>query len=560
MKIKILQGVNLEAAHTLIKITLDGDATKVTPLLDLMKSYHHVLIKEYSVSDSTISIDSKLTHMWKVAAESLNKLSTGEMSNEEAEEVVLNYIVKNHVNSMSTLFMLDGAIELGVEVIQTMFDGAVFDDPAYEKPGSSWNRLYNVGAGSASAMTMSTGSTGDAIKALHLQRDKWATNSFADRLKMPLAKWDLLKSEEDIDRVFDEYQKPVVIKPTGLVGGSGVTTRINDVTHAKKAYNYALDKVNAKQRSSWQQKIMIQQQVDGEDYRLLVVAGRLEIATKRIPAFVIGDGKSTLEQLIEATNSDPRRDMRNPAHILKPIAFDEMLTEYLTEQKLTLDHVPDKDEKIFVRKVASMSQGGITEDFTDKVHPQIKLMAESLASSIHAHVAGIDVICKDISKPLTAENGSFIEMNTMPEAYLNAFPVIGRQYPEVGQTIISTLLSKCEPVKQIVAVGIDLPELFERLEKGGIVDDSMVVGTVSDGALYLDSEIMSSGLEMSEAVEAIKLNARPSVLILHYKSIEEVKEIGFGFDTIDYLLAGAEIGKLITDGDYGSKVKSFIGV
>ena len=101
---------------------------------------------------------------------------------------------------------------------------------------------------------------------------------------------------------------------------------------------------------------MIQEQVYGEDYRLLVINGKPQIATKRIPAFVTGDGSKSIKELIEQENSDPRRDIKNPAHILKPIKIDEPLIKYLTQQNLTLDSIPEKGQRVYVRKVASMSQ------------------------------------------------------------------------------------------------------------------------------------------------------------------------------------------------------------
>ena len=98
---------------------------------------------------------------------------------------------------------------------------------------------------------------------------------------------------------------------------------------------------------------MIQEQVQGENYRLLVIDGKLEIATKRIPAFVIGDEQKNIKQLIEETNNDPRRDTTNPAHTLKPIIIDKPLEECLKEQKLSLKDTPEKNEKIYVRKQES---------------------------------------------------------------------------------------------------------------------------------------------------------------------------------------------------------------
>jgi cyanophycin synthetase len=85
-----------------------------------------------------------------------------------------------------------------------------------------------------------------------------------------------------------------------------------------------------------------------------------------------------------------------------------------------------------------MSQGGITEDFTDQVGPEIKYIVESIASSIHAFVVGVDILCRDISKPLTKDNGGIIEINTKPEAYLNLYPVIGKQRENVATHISRT--------------------------------------------------------------------------------------------------------------------------
>jgi cyanophycin synthetase len=85
------------------------------------------------------------------------------------------------------------------------------------------------------------------------------------------------------------------------------------------------------------------------------------IATKRIPAFVEGNGKDTIEELIEKTNKDTRRDIQNPTHTLKPIVIDEAMLELLKEKELSLNYIPAIGEKVVVRKVASMSQGGITK-------------------------------------------------------------------------------------------------------------------------------------------------------------------------------------------------------
>jgi cyanophycin synthetase len=364
------------------------------------------------------------------------------------------------------------------------------------------------------------------------------------RLGLPIPKWETLDNKSQIDEVWGNYNKPVVIKPTGLTGGSGVVVGINTVEEAKKAFEFAQKAIDGKQREAWQRKIMIQEQVAGEDYRLLVIDGKLEIVTKRIPAFIVGDGKSTIQELIDETNRDPRRDITSPAHTLKPIKIDQPLLDYLKEQKLTLESIPKQDEKIQVRKVASMSQGGITEDFTDQVSDEIKYIVESIASSIHAFVVGVDVLCKDISKPLTQENGAILEVNTMPEAYLNLFPVLGEDRLYVADTFVKKILKE-NKTKKVVVVGSSLPDILTVLREksllGSYFTKDDVVGEYKDGYLRINGLEINSNLEKWKAVEALKVNASLDGIIIHHRDWDAVKSDGLGFNNIDMLIVSKEL-------------------
>jgi phosphoribosylamine-glycine ligase len=90
------------------------------------------------------------------------------------------------------------------------------------------------------------------------------------RMGLPIPKWQLINSVSEIEEVWAKYQKPVVIKPTGLTGGHGVVVGIKTVEEAKDAFKFAKKATEDRQREDWQTKIMIQEQVSGEDYRLLV--------------------------------------------------------------------------------------------------------------------------------------------------------------------------------------------------------------------------------------------------------------------------------------------------
>jgi cyanophycin synthetase len=382
-------------------------------------------------------------------------------------------------------------------------------------------------------------SSQDSRLAKQIQRDKWATNLMIERLGLPTPKWQVLDSPDQIEEIWNQYEKPVVIKPVGLTAGSGVSTGLNTIEEAKEAFLFAKAKTERHVGKTWQLKIMIQEQVPGEDYRLLVIDGKLEVATKRIPAFIVGDGKSTIKELIEETNKDPRRDTSKPTHILKPIKIDEPLLNLLDEKGLSLESIPKKDEKITVRKVASMSQGGITEDFTDKVGPEIKHIVESIATSIHAFVIGADVLCKDISKPLTKDNGGIIEINTKPEAYLNLYPVIGKRREEVADTHIKKLL-KDNKTKKIVVVGQfskDIPTLLkEKPLLKPYLDENDTIGEYKEKSIFINSLRINSDLEKEKAIQSLKVNASLDVVMIHHRSWEDVRETGLGFDNIDMLI------------------------
>lgn len=515
---------------TTIKITLD--AKPVTSLLDLIKSFHPIFMDGYDVIDNTVIIRSKLPHLWKEAAEPLNKQATGVWSEEETKKFLLEEVIKRQVNSMSTIPLLYTAHTLGYETTQYYTDGRFTGART-----SSTDRNYVIGIGHESEIVVSAASSKDSHISQKTQKDKIMTNRVLDRLGLPIPKWVEVESKDQLKELIPDFPKPFVLKPGGLTGGSGVSTGLTTLAQAEHAYDLAHEAIFSKVRSTWQQKIIIQQQVSGEDYRILVINGKFKVATKRIPAYIIGDGVLNIEQLIEKTNSDPRRNIYNPAHTLKPIVFDQMLKDYLDEQNLSFDTIPAKDEKVRVRKPASMSLGGLTEDFTDKVHPQIISIVESIAQSLHAFTAGIDLFCKDVSQPLTLENGSILEVNTMPEMYLNIFPAMGRQYDDVLEYYIKSLVGGKPRTKKIVVVGspekpipqIDTAQFNELLMKAGVTAEDRT-GIYRAGGIYINSILINSGLETWRAVEALKINTSLSAIVLVYESIDEVKENGYGFD------------------------------
>jgi cyanophycin synthetase len=543
--VKTVQGLNLESPTTQVEISDIQKGKEITKLLDLIKGFHPVFMEIYKFEINSLIIRSKLPGIWRDSAETFRKLSEKEISYEEAKDFVVDTVIKRKVKSMSTIPILHRAHKMGYETTLTIADEGIIPGTT-QGYGYKWNRYYTIGCGEGSHVTCSISSSKDSTFGKNIQEDKWRTNKLIERMGLPLPKWEIITSKEDIDKIWDQYEKPLVIKPTGLTGGNGVTVGIDSKEKAYGAFEFAKERVNSKNRKAWQKKIMIQEQAEGDDngadYRLLIINGKLKVCTKRIPAFVTGDGKSSIEELINEENKDPRRNISNPAHILKPIEIDQPLKNLLKEQELTLQSVPSKGERIYVRNIASMSRGGITQDYTDKVSPEIKSIVESIASTMHVYTLGVDIICNDISKPLTKDNGAILEVNTMPESYLNFYPVIGQEQTEALDYYIQQLLKDCN-TKKIVVIGQTKNDIPTLLRNKKLVKEDEDVGLYKDNRIIINNCEFSSDIQTWKAVEALKVNALLNTIILQYRDIEEVKEHGLGFDRIDYLFITKDIKK-----------------
>lgn len=556
-KTKILQGLNLLSENSIVEIQLQK-TDDILRILNKIANIHPLFIHKYKfINNDILQIETPIPFLYKEASKELIALSNNKISYEACEKYIIETLIKQRISGMSTIPVLYYTQKLKYEITPTIIEKDIVanEDTAYTK---SFNKFYTLGCGKGSQFTQSIASTKDSSMGKGIQRDKWSTNLMISRLKLPIPQWDTLDNKDQIEKIWKKYNKPVVIKPTGLTGGNGVALNIKTLEEAKEAYDFAKKAINTKQRQDWQKKIMIQEQVKGEDYRLLVINGKLEITTKRIPAFITGDGEKTIEQLIEETNKDPRRDITNPSHTLKPITIDEPLLKYIKEQKLTLKDIPQEGEKIQLRKVASMSQGGITEDCTDKVSNEIKYIAESIATSIHAFTLGVDVLCKDISKPLTIENGAILEVNTMPESYLNFYPVLGESREYIAEKYVQELLDN-NKTKRIVVIGNTQTDIPTLLRERNIIGKSYIakeeiIGEYKNGDITINGLDINKNIEKQEAIGALKVNALLDTIIINHRNWKEVEETGLGFNKIDLLLVTKEQAE---NKEYMSIVKKY---
>jgi cyanophycin synthetase len=262
----------------------------------------------------------------------------------------------------------------------------------------------------------------DGIKDTEFTSYKDMVGDFLELCGFPTPKGKNCFTEEEILAEAEKLGWPVVIKPVAGHKGQGVTTGIESIPEAKKAFNNIV--VAAQEAGVAFEGALVQQQIYGYDHRILTIGGKFVACLKREPAFVVGDGKSTIKELIDADNElEIRADTaRSP---LCKIKLDADMLDFMKLRGLTPEVVPAKDEKVVLRRVANISAGGVSFNVTNDMHPENIKMAENIAKFLNVTALGIDVLAGDISQSWRDGNFGIIEINAGPGVFMHLAPAFG---------------------------------------------------------------------------------------------------------------------------------------
>jgi len=258
--------------------------------------------------------------------------------------------------------------------------------------------------------------------------DKDWTKQILGDAGIPVPQGQVVYSFEEAVEAANHIGYPLATKP--LVGnhGRGVSTDINDEAALREGYDAAYHR---------HETVVVEQYVKGEDHRLLVVDGKLVAAARRRPAHVIGDGKHTLQQLVDIENSDPRRGVGHE-NLLTQIHLDEQSFRLIHQQGLTVESVIPKDQIVWLKSTANLSTGGTATDITDDVHPDVHYAAERIARLIGLDIIGIDLLAETLTKPLEEQSAGVVEVNAGPGFRMHLSPTHG-QGRDVGKAVVDML-------------------------------------------------------------------------------------------------------------------------
>ena len=306
-----------------------------------------------------------------------------------------------------------------------------------------------------------------------ISRDKDLTKSLLRTCGVPVPEGRMVETAADAWDAAEDVGLPVVVKPQDGNHGRGVFLGLATRAEVEAAFAVAADEGSG---------VLVERFVRGDEHRLLVVGGRVVAASRGETASVIGDGRSTIAELIESQlNTDPRRGTSEDCP-LNPVRIDSAVRLELSHQGLTAESVPAEGLGVLIQR-----NGNLALDVTDEVHPDVAAVAALAARVVGLDIAGIDLVAEDISRPLAAQRGAIVEVNAGPGLQMHMRPSNGPGRP-VGQAIVDHLFPADDNgrVPIVGVAGSRSGATVARLVAHLLNLDGASVGLACSDGLYLD--------------------------------------------------------------------------
>lgn len=300
--------------------------------------------------------------------------------------------------------------------------------------------LVQLGYGAASRRIWTAETDRTSAIAEGISRDKDLTKRLLSSCGVPVPEGRLVESAEDAWEAAEDIGLPVVVKPSDGNHARGVFTNLLAREEVLSAYAAAVEEGSG---------VIVERYVRGSEHRLLIIGGKLAAAARGEVAKVVGDGRSTINELIDSQiNSDPRRGAAEEFP-LDVILLDENPVARLevSRQGFSADSVPAAGREVLI-----VRSGNHTDDVTDLVHPETAATASLAARIVGLDIAGVDLVCEDISQPLHLQRGAIVEVNAGPGLLMHLKPQTGQPRP-VGRAIVDLLFPNGEDGR-IPVVGI----------------------------------------------------------------------------------------------------------
>ncbi len=344
--------------------------------------------------------------------------------------------------------------------------------------------LIQLGYGKHQKRIQATMTNSTACFAVEIAGDKNATKDLLSDAGIPVPKGTTVYSQEELRRAITWLGFPIVVKPLDGNHGKGASINITNLADAKKGFQEAL---------KFSEGVIVEQYITGFDFRLLVINGKFVAAAKRTPAMVTGDGTSTIKQLVDKENKDPRRGIGHEK-VLTKIKIDQHTNALLKGMGLTTQSVVPAGQEVYLKSTANISTGGTATDVTDLIDSYNVLMAERIAGIIGLDICGIDVMTTDIAIPLNETRGAVLEVNAAPGFRMHISPTFGLPR-NVAEPVVDMLFPREKPSRiPIIAVtGTNGKTTTTRLIAHMVKHKGYQVGYTTTDGIYIQDKLLEKG-------------------------------------------------------------------
>ena len=320
--------------------------------------------------------------------------------------------------------------------------------------------------------------------AVDLASNKDETKKMLTDAAIPVANGMCISEISEIETVINRVGFPLVFKPLDGNHGKGASINVKTKEEALVAFEHA---------KKYSRKIIVEKFISGFDFRILVINHRFIAAALREPAHVIGDGVSTIAQLIEIENQDERRGYGHE-NVLTEISIDRETHDELSKLNFTLETILEKGKKCHLKGTANLSTGGTSTDVTDIVHPNNIFIFERISRVIGLDICGIDVMATNLNEPLEVTGGVVLEVNAAPGFRMHLAPANGLPR-NVAAPVIDMLypVGKSFTIPIIAVTGTNGKTTTTRLISHIVKNNGYRVGFTTSDGIYVQNSMLTKG-------------------------------------------------------------------
>lgn len=382
--------------------------------------------------------------------------------------------------------------------------------------------LVQLGSGKYRKNIRATITENTSVIAVETADNKYTTSQILADAGVPVPKQIKILRSRDALIFFKNSRKPMAVKP--LIGrrGMGVTLGVSDAKALVRAFRYA---------AAVDKEVIVQEQTEGNLYRVLVIDNKLCAAVMLTPVFVTGNGKDSIASLTEEMN---RMRISDVSSNLYPVEFDKDTLHILAMQQMTPETVLPEGIKVQLKNTGNIRLGSSATDVTDKVHAYNRFVCQRITQVMNLDVAGIDIISPDIALPFDSNGAVVIDVNAAPDFRVHIRPHSGMPHP-VQKNFVDMLFPKGSPfrIPLISVTGSHGKSLYTQIIEKYYFEKGIYAGALRTDGLYINKNRIKT-IDLLNASNTSLILKDPTIeAAVTETPVETILNFGLGYEMAD---------------------------